>query len=74
MGEKHDKNNEFLISNIELLSLINLLTDIYDMGIEYIDIIGTPDDKKDKMMIRAAEEKPSLYYKFEKGKIDDIIA
>jgi hypothetical protein len=51
------KPKNFTISNINLLSLINILNEIYDGGnISYIDIIGSPDDERDKLLIKISGE------------------
>lgn len=40
-------DNELKIRKIHLNTLIQILVDLYDRGIEYVDIIGQLDDKQD---------------------------
>lgn len=43
--------NEFRIHNVHLKSFIDLLTEIYEMGGEIIDLVGNLDEKQDSLGI-----------------------
>ena len=40
-------DNDLKIRKVHLNTLIQILVDLYDRGVEYVDIIGTLDDKQD---------------------------
>lgn len=40
-------DDELKIRKVHLNTLIQILVDLYDRGVEYIDIIGSLDDKQD---------------------------
>jgi hypothetical protein len=45
------ENNEVSIQKIPLNNFIDVLVDLYNRGVDFIDIIGTQGDQKDYMAI-----------------------
>ena len=50
------ENKSLKLEKISLEMLINLLTDLYEQGVNYIDIIGVKEDDKDTVGIAIHEE------------------
>lgn len=53
MGEE---NNEMRIRKVPLESFIDILADLYDKGVDYVDIIGLLNDSQDGIMISFSKE------------------
>lgn len=51
-----NKNEEFKIRKVYLDTFINILIDLYDKGVDYIDIIGSTDDTQDVVKISFSKE------------------
>lgn len=51
-----NKNEEFKIRKVYLDTFINILMDLYDKGVDYIDIIGSTDDTQDVVKISFSKE------------------
>ena len=45
------ENNEVTIQKIPLNNFIDVLVDLYNRGVDFIDIVGTQGDQKDYMAI-----------------------
>lgn len=52
--EKND--NELRLNKIPLKVFLEALTDIYNRGVDYIDIIGTPGEEQDSIGIAIKQE------------------
>jgi len=50
------KNNEVTIQKIPLDNFIDVLVDLYNRGVDFIDIVGTEGDKKDYMAITFSKD------------------
>lgn len=50
------KNKQVRLKKIPLSEFINVLTDIYSMGVDYVDIIGVPDEEQDSISITFTKE------------------
>ena len=50
------ENNNICIKKIPLDSLIDVLVDLFDKGVDYIDILGAQGDDKDYMAISFCKE------------------
>lgn len=50
------ENNEITIKKIPLKSLISLLVGLYNKGIDFVDIVGNPEQDQDKMAITFTED------------------
>ena len=50
------ENNEVSIQKIPLNNFIDVLVDLYNRGVDFIDIIGTQGDKKDYMAITFSKD------------------
>lgn len=46
-----EKNNEIRLKKIPLRVFLEALTDIYERGVDYIDIIGVPGEEQDSIGI-----------------------
>jgi hypothetical protein len=44
------------IRKIDLETLIDILTDIYNKGVDYVDIIGIPGDEQDSLAVSFSKE------------------
>lgn len=53
MGEE---NNEMRIRKVPLESFIDILADLYDKGVDYVDIVGLLNDSQDGIMISFSKE------------------
>lgn len=49
-------NNQLRIRKIYINTLINTLVELYDMGVDYIDLIGTVDDVQDSIGLSFSKE------------------
>lgn len=49
-------SNKIKIRKVQLGTFIDILADLYDSGVDYIDIIGTLDDKQDSIGISFCKE------------------
>ena len=50
------ENNNVCIKKIPLDSLIDVLVDLFDKGVDFIDILGTQGEEKDYMAISFSKE------------------
>ncbi len=50
------ENNEITIKKVPLKSLISLLVGLYNKGIDFVDIIGNPDEEQDKLAISFTDD------------------
>jgi hypothetical protein len=50
------ENNEVSIQKIPLNNFIDVLVDLYNRGVDFIDIIGTQGDQKDYMAITFSKD------------------
>jgi len=50
------KKNEVRLMKIPLEVFIQALKDVYDMGIDYVDLIGVPGEEQDTIGIAFSEE------------------
>ena len=46
----------FILKKIPLLELIDVLSQAYNNGADYIDLIGAPDNKGDVIQVQVLEE------------------
>lgn len=53
-------NNEIRLTKIPLYKFIQALIYVHDLGIKYIDLIGTKDDEQDSIGILPSEGEPSI--------------
>lgn len=51
-----EKNNKLTIKKVQLNHFIETLVDLYDKGVDFIDIIGTIDDRQDSVGISFCKE------------------
>ena len=51
-----ENNNEIRLKKIPLKPFLEALTDIYNRGVDYVDIIGKADDEQDSIGIAIKEE------------------
>ena len=51
-----ENNKEVVLKKIPLKILLDILTDAWDNGADYIDLIGTPDQIQDSIAIAVREE------------------
>lgn len=51
-----ENNNEIRLKKIPLKVLLEALTDIYNRGIDYVDILGVPGEEQDSIGIAIKEE------------------
>lgn len=51
-----DKKGEVILRKIPIDKLIDLLVEMYNKGVDYIDISGVPGEDQDKMAISFTEE------------------
>lgn len=51
-----ENNKEVVLKKIPLKILLDILTDAWDNGADYIDLIGTPDQVQDSIAIAVREE------------------
>jgi hypothetical protein len=51
-----EKNNEVRLKKIPLLVLLEALKDIYERGVDYVDIIGVPGEEQDSIGISVKSE------------------
>lgn len=51
-----EKNNEVRLKKIPLFVFLEALTDIYNRGVDYVDIIGVPGEEQDSICISVKEE------------------
>ena len=58
-----ENNNEVILKKIPLKILLDILTDAWDNGADYIDLMGTPDQIQDSIAIAVREE----YYSKDEG-------
>lgn len=54
--EGENNNEETRIRKVPLESFIDILADLYDKGVDYIDIIGINSEKQDGIMISFSKE------------------
>jgi hypothetical protein len=64
---KKNSGKEVRLRKIPIEILLNALTDLYELGLEYVDLIGENDVVQDKVGIMYTEEY------FRKEAIDDIV-
>lgn len=50
------RGKSFKLRKIPLLELIDILSQTYDRGADYVDIIGVPDNKGDIIQIQVLKE------------------
>lgn len=51
-----DKKGEVILRKIPIDKLIDLLVEMYNKGVDYIDISGVPGEEQDRMAISFTEE------------------
>ena len=51
-----ERNNEVRLKKIPLRMFLEALTDIYERGVDYVDIIGVPGEEQDSIGISVKEE------------------
>jgi hypothetical protein len=51
-----ENSNELRLNKIHLKSFLEALTDIYNRGVDFVDIIGKPGDEQDSIGIVVKEE------------------
>lgn len=51
-----DRSNEIRLKKIPLRVFLEALTDIYERGVDYVDIIGVPGEEQDSIGISVKEE------------------
>ena len=51
-----EKNNEVRLKKIPLFILLEALRDVYNRGVDYVDIIGVPGEEQDSIGISVKEE------------------
>ena len=49
-------NNQLRIRKIYINTLIDTLVELYDMGVDYVDLIGTMDDVQDSIGLSFSKE------------------
>jgi hypothetical protein len=49
-------NNEIKIRKVHIDTLIQVLMDLYDKGVDYVDILGTSDNKQDTIGLSFCKE------------------
>lgn len=49
-------SNKLVIKKIPLKAFLEVLSDIYESGADFVDLIGTPDDHEDAIGISVPEE------------------
>jgi hypothetical protein len=54
--ERENNNEEMRIRKVPLESFLDILADLYDKGVNYIDIVGMNNDKQDGIMISFSKE------------------
>lgn len=62
-----ERNNEVRLKKIPLRMFLEALTDIYERGVDYVDIIGVPGEEQDSIGISVKEE----YFAKEEEEDDD---
>jgi hypothetical protein len=50
------ENNQIRLRKIPLSVFIQALTDIYNSGVDYVDLIGVPDEEQDTIGIAFCDE------------------
>lgn len=60
-----ENNKEIVLRKIPLKLVINILTDLWNRGADYVDIIGVPDEIQDNIAIAAKDEY------FSKGDVEE---
>ncbi len=50
------ENKEMRIRKVPLESFLDILADLYDKGVNYVDIVGMLDDTQDGIMISFSKE------------------
>ena len=50
------KKNQVRLKKIPLEVFIQALTDVYNMGIDYVDLVGVPGEEQDTIGIAFSEE------------------
>lgn len=63
-----ENKKEVVLRKIPLKLVIDILTDLWDRGADYVDIIGIPDEVQDNIAIAALDE----YFSKGEGVEDDI--
>ena len=51
-----ERSNEVRLKKIPLRAFLEALTDIYERGVDYVDIIGVPGEEQDSIGISVKEE------------------
>lgn len=51
-----ENNKEVVLRKIPLKLIIEILTDLWDRGADYVDIIGIPNEVQDNIAIAALDE------------------
>lgn len=51
-----ENSNELRLNKIHLKSFLEALTDIYNRGVDFVDIIGKPGEEQDSIGIVVKEE------------------
>ena len=51
-----ERHNEIRLKKIPLRVFLEALTDIYERGVDYVDIIGVPGEEQDSIGISVKEE------------------
>lgn len=49
-------SNQVRIRKVHLQTLLDILSDLFDKGVDYVDIIGTLDDEQDSLGISFSKE------------------
>jgi len=50
------ENNHVRIRKVHLQTFLDILSDLFDKGVDYVDIIGTLDDDQDSIGISFSKE------------------
>lgn len=51
-----ERSNEIRLKKIPLRAFLEALTDIYERGVDYVDIIGVPGEEQDSIGISVKED------------------
>lgn len=62
-----EKNNEVRLKKIPLFILLEALRDVYNRGVDYVDIIGVPGEEQDSIGISVKEEYFASEYQEDDG-------
>jgi hypothetical protein len=62
-------NNQVRIRKVHLQTLLDILSDLFDKGVDFVDIIGTLDDEQDSLGISFSKEYMAEEYM---GNFDNI--